>query len=286
MNVLDGKKLSETLMIQLSQQVKTLADTHPVLPKLVVVLVGQNPASQVYVRKKAQMAQKLGILSELLVYDETLISEGFLKDEIQRLNGDPTVHGILIQLPLPKNYNTLEILSLVHPNKDVDGFHPLNLGKLLMGKNPTALPCTPKGIMTLFESYEIPLSGKHAVVVGRSNIVGKPMGILLLQQNATVTYCHSQTKDLRKHLKDADIIVAATGLPEFITGEDVNPGVVVIDVGINRNAEGKLVGDVHYDSVSPLSSAITPVPGGVGPMTIATLMQNTVALYLESVSKK
>jgi methylenetetrahydrofolate dehydrogenase (NADP+)/methenyltetrahydrofolate cyclohydrolase len=276
MQLLDGKQTSQQVLARLAEEVKAFPPGAR-LPKLTVMLVGEDPASQIYVKKKAQTAQKLGLLSEVLTYGAE-VSEARLCDDLDRLNADETVDGILIQLPLPRHLDSLGILSRVSPEKDVDGFHPVNLGKLLMGQLPTALPCTPAGIMKLLEAYQIPLAGRRAVVVGRSNIVGKPVGLLLLQQNATVTYCHSKTQDLAAVTREADILVAATGVPEMITGEMVSPGVVVVDVGINRVEKG-LVGDVHFESVAPKASFITPVPGGVGPMTIATLMSNTVALY-------
>lgn len=276
MQLLDGKQTSQKVLACLAEEIKALPQGAR-QPKLTVMLVGEDPASQIYVKKKAQTAQKLGLLSEVLIYASD-VSEARLRDDLDRLNADEAVDGILIQLPLPRHLDSLGILSCVSPEKDVDGFHPVNLGKLLMGQLPQALPCTPAGIMTLLESYQIPLAGKRAVVVGRSNIVGKPVGLLLLQQNATVTYCHSKTQDLAAVTREADILVAATGVPEMITGDMVSPGVVVVDVGINRVEKG-IVGDVHFESVAPKASFITPVPGGVGPMTIATLMSNTVALY-------
>lgn len=278
MILLDGKTASKSLLNKLSDTITTIRNTHPKhLPKLVVVLVGDDAASQVYVKKKTETAAKLGLASELKTFPASL-PEAALVEEIQQLNEDATVHAILVQLPLPKHIDSDKILQLVSPEKDVDGFHPLNLGKLLIGQPPVALPCTPAGIMTLLAQYEIPIAGQHAVVVGRSNIVGKPVGVLLLQQNATVTFCHSKTQNLGDHTKSADILIVATGVPEMITGDHVSPNTVVVDVGINR-VNGKLVGDVQFETVAPKCSHITPVPGGVGPMTIATLMQNTLALY-------
>lgn len=276
--ILDGKRVAAERLDVLSRDIAAICARGQIPPKLVVVLVGTDPASQVYVRNKAKKAVAIGMLSEVLTFEESLTPKE-LQGTIQRLNEDSSVHGILIQLPLPRQFNTLEVLSWVEPEKDVDGFHPVNMGRLLSGDLPPALPCTPAGILTLLKTYKVPIAGKHAVVVGRSNIVGKPVGLLLLQENATVTYCHSKTKNLGEMLCQADILVAAIGIPEMITADHVKPGVVVVDVGINRASDGKLVGDVAFEAVSPKASLITPVPGGVGPMTIATLMENTVRLY-------
>lgn len=276
--ILDGKATADLRLAQLADKIKTIADSGKMLPKLVVMLIGDNPASQVYVNKKAKTAHKLGMLSEVLTYPATS-TQDFITAELEKLNADPSVHGILIQLPLPKHLDSLALLSHIDPNKDVDGLHPTNLGKLLAGQTPTALPCTPAGMMTLLDHYKLPIEGKHAVIIGRSNIVGKPMGLLLLAKNATVTYCHSKTPNLAAVAKTADILVAAVGIAELITPEYCKPGAVILDVGINRNADGKLVGDVNFNAVKDIASAITPVPGGVGPMTIATLMENTLALY-------
>ncbi len=280
--ILDGKKVSAELLASLTQDVKTLHQTANQLPppKLVVMLVGEDPASQVYVNKKAKTAQQIGLLSEVLRYPQD-VDEAILKQDIQRLNADPTVHGVLIQLPLPKHLNSLEILSLLDPAKDVDGLHPMNLGRLMMGQDIPAKPCTPSGIMTLLKTYDIPISGQNAVVIGRSNIVGKPMGLLLLAENATVTYAHSRTRHLADVTRQADILIVAAGVPQLITEAHIKAGAVVIDVGINR-VNGKLTGDVAYEDVYAKASHITPVPGGVGPMTIATLMANTLALYRQT----
>jgi len=202
---------------------------------------------------------------------------------IQKLNADPTVHGILVQLPLPRQINTLDIITTVDPKKDVDGLHPLNLGLLMTGDPSACKPCTPAGVITLLKAYKVAMAGKHAVVLGRSNIVGKPMGMLLLQENATVSYCHSKTEDLPSFTRQADILVAAVGVPNLVTADFIKPGAVVVDVGINR-LDGKLVGDVDFESVAGKAGFITPVPGGVGPMTIATLMANTLALYKRSLA--
>ncbi len=278
--LLDGKLVSETCLNSLALELKEIQASGVSLPKLVVVLVGEDPASQVYVGKKAKTAVKIGMLSELKVFPDT-ISQPELLAVLDELNQDPTVHGILVQLPLPKHLDTLAIINAVDPRKDVDGLHPLNLGLLLTGDPSACAPCTPSGVMTILKFYNIPIAGKHAVIVGRSNIVGKPMGLLLLQENATVSYCHSRTVDLPGMLKTADIVVAAVGIPNFVKGEDLKPGAVVVDVGINR-LDGRLVGDVDFQSALEKASFITPVPGGVGPMTIATLMANTVKLYRQA----
>lgn len=289
---MDGKIVSEKLLDSLRDELNAIKHSQegqvPVLPKLDVVIVGEDPASQVYVKRKTKVAQEIGMFSDLHVLPADT-TQATLCQLIDSLNADSSVHGILVQLPLPKHLDTEAILDRIAPHKDVDGFHPVNMGQLTSAtspkQNPPALPCTPAGVMTMLDHYNIELEGKHAVVVGRSNIVGKPMAILLLQRNATVTICHSRTKDLASVVRTADIIVAAVGIPRMITGAMVKEGAVVIDVGINRTAEGKLVGDVDFESVAPKAGFITPVPGGVGPMTIATLMQNTLALYKASVSK-
>jgi methylenetetrahydrofolate dehydrogenase (NADP+)/methenyltetrahydrofolate cyclohydrolase len=278
--ILDGKKISQQLVTQLHEELNALKTRHAVLPKLVVVLVGDDPASQVYVGKKAKMAQKIGMLSEVLTYPAST-SQDELLSVIQRLNADASVHGILVQLPLPKHIHTQDIITAVDPKKDVDGLHPLNLGLLMTGDPMACKPCTPAGVITLLKEYNVPMAGKHAVVLGRSNIVGKPMGMLLLQENATVSYCHSKTADLPAFTRQADILIAAVGVPKLVTAEFIKPGAVVVDVGINR-VDGKLVGDVDFDGVMGKASLITPVPGGVGPMTIATLMANTLTLYKRS----
>jgi methylenetetrahydrofolate dehydrogenase (NADP+)/methenyltetrahydrofolate cyclohydrolase len=278
--ILDGKLTSRNLLDSLSLELEALNAQGGQLPKLVVVLVGDDPASQVYVNKKAKTAQKIGMLSELLTYPQAT-TQAELLAVIARLNQDPSVDGILVQLPLPGHINTLDVITAIAPQKDVDGLHPLNMGLLMSGAPSACKPCTPAGVMTLLKAYQVPLAGKNAVVLGRSNIVGKPMGMLLLQENATVTYCHSKTPDLPTVCRQADILVAAVGVPNLVTAEYIKPGAAVIDVGINR-LEGKLVGDVDFTSASGKAGFITPVPGGVGPMTIATLMANTLFLYRQS----
>lgn len=267
--VIDGKGLSERI-------INNLKDTN-ISPTLAVILVGNNPASEIYVRNKEKSCEKAGIVSKLFKYDED-IQEKELLEKICQLNNDDTIDAILVQLPLPDHIDENKITKSILPEKDVDGFTPVNIGLLASGLKPYAYPCTPKGIMTILKEYNINPDGKHAVVVGRSNIVGKPLSIMLLNANATVTTCHSHTKNLKDITKTADILVAAVGKPKFITAEMVKEGAVVIDVGISR-IDGKLCGDVDFENVSGKTSFITPVPKGVGPMTIASLMENTVELY-------
>ncbi len=267
--VIDGKSLSERI-------INNLKDTN-ISPTLAVILVGNNPASEIYVRNKEKSCEKAGIVSKLFKYDED-IQEKELLEKICQLNNDDAIDAILVQLPLPDHIDENKITKSILPEKDVDGFTPVNIGLLASGLKPYAYPCTPKGIMTILKEYNINPDGKHAVVVGRSNIVGKPLSIMLLNANATVTTCHSHTKNLKDITKTADILVAAVGKPKFITAEMVKEGAVVIDVGISR-IDGKLCGDVDFENVSGKTSFITPVPKGVGPMTIASLMENTVELY-------
>ncbi|NLY74710.1 MAG: bifunctional methylenetetrahydrofolate dehydrogenase/methenyltetrahydrofolate cyclohydrolase FolD [Firmicutes bacterium] len=271
--IIDGKAVAARICEELKAKVAELTAAGK-QPGLAVVIVGDNPASRVYVNNKKKKCAELGIYSEEHALPES-VTEAELLDLIDRLNRDPKIHGILVQLPLPGNLNEQLILDRISPAKDVDGFHPVNVGRMLIGL-PGFLPCTPAGVMELIKETGMVLAGKECVVVGRSNIVGKPQAILLLREHGTVTICHSRTKDLGAVCRRADILVAAVGKAELITGEMVKPGAVVIDVGINRNAAGKLVGDVHFDSVSQVAGWITPVPGGVGPMTIAMLMRNTV----------
>lgn len=281
--VMDGKATAKALQEELKQELETIKNSGAQsLPKLVVILVGDDPASQVYVNKKAKTAHKIGMLSEVILLAGDTKQDRLLH-EIDRLNNNPAVHGILVQLPLPKQINEDEIIKAIDPKKDVDGFHPVNVGKLALGHDVISKPCTPAGVMTLLEKYNVDLAGKHAVIVGRSNIVGKPMSLMLLHENATVTLCHSHSNPLCDFTKEADIVVAAVGIPNLIQPEHIKEGAVVIDVGINRlegeDGKSKLVGDVDYQACKDKASLITPVPGGVGPMTIATLMQNTLALY-------
>lgn len=273
MYLLNGKELAQKLQQEMTQEVTELKEKG-LQPGLAVILVGEDPASQVYVRNKERAANNIGMYSVVYRLPETT-SEADLIAKIEELNHDDKVHGILVQLPLPKHINEDLVLDTIDPAKDVDGFHPMNLGNLFAGK-PTMIPCTPAGIMELIKLSGIDLAGKNAVIIGRSNIVGKPMAHLLLQANATVTICHSKTKDLPKVAKQADVLVVAIGRANFVTADFVKEGAVVIDVGINRDENNKLTGDVKFDEVAPLTSFITPVPGGVGPMTITMLMRQTI----------
>jgi methylenetetrahydrofolate dehydrogenase (NADP+)/methenyltetrahydrofolate cyclohydrolase len=271
--VIDGRAVASRIKEGLREQIIHLAAIGK-LPGLAVVLVGDNPGSRVYVNMKQKACAELGIYSaEHALPVET--SQDELINLIKKLNAEPRIHGILVQLPLPKHLNEAVIIETIDPVKDVDGLHPINLGKLFIGQ-PGPLPCTPAGVMELIKESGIEIKGKECVVVGRSNIVGKPQAILLLRENGTVTICHSRTQNLAEVCRRADILVAAIGKPEFITADMVKPGAVVIDVGTNRNNEGKLVGDLHFESVSQMAGWITPSPGGVGPMTIAMLLKNTV----------
>lgn len=272
MAIIDGKALAEKMQADLKTKTDKLIKKG-ITPGLVVILVGEDPASQVYVKNKERVANNLGFNSVVRRVEET-ISEADLLKIINQYNLDSQFHGILVQLPLPKHIDEEKVLLTIDPQKDVDGFHPLNMGKLWEG-NPLMIPSTPAGIMEMFKEYNVDLTGKNAVIVGRSNIVGKPMAALLLQENATVTITHSKTKDLKDVTKQADILVVAIGVGHFITADFVKNGAVVIDVGMNRNGEGKLIGDVKFDEVSEVASLITPVPGGVGPMTITMLMEQT-----------
>jgi len=266
--LLDGRKVSEKRLNLLKEEI----DTSGLNPRLATVIVGSNPASQMYVRMKHRACESVGIGSVGIELPADATTETVLAS-ITRLNTDPGINGILVQLPLPQQVDTGRIIASVHTGKDVDGFHPENLGLLFSGK-PRFSPCTPQGIMTLLEEYRLPVAGASAVVAGRSIDVGRPMAALLTNADATVTVCHSRTRDLPGELRRADILVSAVGKAHFITADMVKPGAVVIDVGINQ-LNGKLVGDVTFDTVQEIASAITPVPGGVGPMTIATLMENT-----------
>ncbi|MEK4284900.1 bifunctional methylenetetrahydrofolate dehydrogenase/methenyltetrahydrofolate cyclohydrolase FolD [Ureibacillus sp. FSL K6-0165] len=271
--IIDGKAIGQQIRESIAEKVKELKEMG-VTPGLAVILVGEDPASQTYVRNKHRSCEAIGIYSEVIKLPENT-SEEELLEQIHTLNERKEIHGILVQLPLPKHINEDKVIAAISPDKDVDGFSPVSVGKMMLGQD-TFLPCTPFGVMKLLEYSGIEIAGKHAVVVGRSHIVGKPMGQLLLQKDATVTYTHSKTKDLPSITKQADILIAAVGRPNFITREHVKEGAVVIDVGINRVENNKLVGDVNYEEVEPISSYITPVPGGVGPMTITMLLYNTV----------
>ncbi|WP_295728286.1 bifunctional 5,10-methylenetetrahydrofolate dehydrogenase/5,10-methenyltetrahydrofolate cyclohydrolase [uncultured Limosilactobacillus sp.] len=275
--IIDGKKIAATLNQETAARTATLRK-NGIIPGLAVILVGNDPASEIYTRNKSRQAKKLGFKSVLKKYPDD-ISEEILLNEIQQLNNDPTIHGILVQLPLPKQINQSHVIEAIAPQKDVDGFNPVNVGKLYANDQSNyPVACTPRGIMTMLEQMKVSLSGAEVTIIGRSNLVGKPLQALMINQDATVTMLHHSSSDMSYYLKHAQIIVVAVGKPEFLKAKDVQSGAVVIDVGINRTASGRLVGDVDYADVSQVASAITPVPGGVGPMTIATLMQQTVDL--------
>ncbi|RBW44952.1 bifunctional methylenetetrahydrofolate dehydrogenase/methenyltetrahydrofolate cyclohydrolase FolD [Psychromonas sp. B3M02] len=271
---IDGKLISKTVRSEVAALVKTRAENGLSIPGLAVVLVGQDPASQVYVNSKRKACEEVGFTSKSFDLPETT-NEADLLSLVDTLNDDPQINGILVQLPLPEGIDTTKIIERIKPEKDVDGFHPYNVGRLCQ-RIPTLRSCTPKGIMTLFERYNIPLKGKHAVIVGASNIVGRPMNMELLLAGCTTTVCHRFTQNLQGFVEQADILVVAVGKPGFIPGDWIKPGAVVIDVGINRLPTGKLVGDVEFDIAAQKASFITPVPGGVGPMTVATLIENTL----------
>jgi len=282
-NILDGKALAKKIQLELKAQITQLKSKSDRPPGLAVLMVGDNPASAVYVRNKEKACEQLGIASLGQHFPEDTTQEE-LEQAIARLNQDDRVDGILVQLPLPQHLDSIALLHCIDPNKDADGLHPVNLGKLVRSEAGLR-SCTPAGVMRLLEEYNLPLAGKRAVVIGRSILVGKPIALMLLEQNATVTMAHSRTQDLGAVCREADIIVAAVGIPEMITSEMVKPGAIVIDVGINRvdlaSGKSKLVGDVAFESVAKVASYITPVPGGIGPMTVAMLLSNTVASYRE-----
>lgn len=275
--IIDGKKCSEEILNKLKEEVVGFKEKFNKVPGLAVVILGENPASKIYVRSKIRACDKVGIYSKEIVLSENISEEGLLK-EIEKLNEDRDINGILVQLPLPKHIDEKKICDAIDIRKDVDGFKPESLGKVMLGENDGFISCTPQGIMYLIDELNIDLNGKNAVVVGRSNIVGKPVASLLINKGATTTVCNSKTKDLEGILKRADLIVIAIGKARFLTKEMVKEGAVVIDVGINRE-EGKICGDVDFDNVSQIASHITPVPGGVGPMTIAMLLKNTVKAF-------
>lgn len=271
--ILDGKKLRDKII----ENLKAKVDTFDEKPTLVVILVGENPASKIYVNNKKKMAEKIGIHSEVINYPAN-ITEAELLDKIEELNNNKKVTAILVQLPLPKHISKDNVMNKIIPSKDVDGFTPYNFGKLFSGETPTVYPCTPKGILLLLDEYNIEIEGKHVVIVGRSNIVGKPLSQMMLNKNATVTICHSHTKNLSQITKTADILVSAVG-KNIIEGEMLKTDCVIVDVGIFKDENGKTRGDVDFESASKIASFISPVPGGVGPMTIASLMLNTVELF-------
>jgi len=278
--ILDGKKVSQKRLSLLQEKVSTMKSKIGKVPGLAVVRVGEDPASKIYVSKKIKTCQETGFFSSEHHFSENATEKEVLK-KIQELNTDTAIHGILVQLPLPKHFNEKQILNSVSPEKDVDGFHLINMGRL-MSQDSGFVPCTPRGIMTLLEDYKISLKGKRAVVIGRSRIVGRPMSLLLDHAGATVTVVHSQTQNPEAIIKEADILVAALGKPKFVQAHSVKAGAVVIDVGINRLPDGKIVGDVDFESVSKIASSITPVPGGVGPMTIVSLLENTWQAFEKS----
>jgi methylenetetrahydrofolate dehydrogenase (NADP+) / methenyltetrahydrofolate cyclohydrolase len=271
--IIDGKALADELRQSFKARVDALTAKGR-RPGLVVILVGEDPASEVYVRNKVNGCLAIGMHSEKITYPKDVAQEVVLA-KIAELNADSNIHGILVQLPLPKHFNEEAVLEAISVEKDVDGFHAENVGALAQG-NPRFIPCTPYGVMKMFEKGNIDLNGKEAVVIGRSNIVGKPMALLLINAGATVTVCNSRTQDLKFHTSRADIVVAAVGKPKFVTGDMIKPGAVVIDVGINRLPDGKLCGDVDFESCKEVAGQITPVPGGVGPMTITMLLANTI----------
>ena len=271
--IMDGKGLAKKMQDQMKKQVAALT-AEGKTPGLCVILVGEDKASQVYVRNKEKQSEAMGMNSRVVRLAAD-ISEAALLAEVEKQNQDDSMHGILVQLPLPKHIDEQKVLRAIRYEKDVDGFHPMNVGNFFLG-NESALPCTPYGIMKILEEYNIALEGKKALVIGRSNIVGKPMSIMLLNENATVTIAHSRTKNLKELAKEADILVAAIGRGHFVTADFIKEGAVVIDVGMNRSAEGKLIGDVDTAGAMGIASHITPVPGGVGPMTITMLLQQTI----------
>ncbi|MGG6838356.1 UNVERIFIED_CONTAM: bifunctional methylenetetrahydrofolate dehydrogenase/methenyltetrahydrofolate cyclohydrolase [Streptococcus canis] len=281
--IIDGKALAQKMQSELTAKVKQLKQEKAIVPGLVVILVGDNPASQVYVRNKERAALAAGFKSETVRLSESICQEELIA-VIERYNEDETIHGILVQLPLPNHINDKKIILAIDPKKDVDGFHPMNTGHLWSGRS-LMVPCTPAGIMELLRDYKVDLEGKHAVIIGRSNIVGKPMAQLLLDKNATVTLTHSKTRHLEDVCRHADVLIVAIGQGYFVTKNFVKKGAIVIDVGMNRDDNGKLIGDVAFDEVAEVAAKITPVPGGVGPMTITMLLEQTYQAALRSVSR-
>ncbi|PGD98875.1 bifunctional methylenetetrahydrofolate dehydrogenase/methenyltetrahydrofolate cyclohydrolase FolD [Bacillus wiedmannii] len=271
--IIKGNEVAEKKRAQLTEEVVKLEE-QGIVPGLAVILVGEDPASRSYVKGKEKGCEQVGIYSELIELPETITEERLLA-EIDRLNGDDRINGILVQLPLPKHIEEKAIIERISPEKDVDGFHPISVGRMMTGQD-TFLPCTPHGIVELVKETNLDISGKHVVVIGRSNIVGKPVGQLFLNENATVTYCHSKTQNMKELTKLADILIVAVGRPKMVTADYIKEGAVVIDVGVNRLETGKLCGDVDFDNVLDVAGYITPVPKGVGPMTITMLLHNTV----------
>ncbi|HGH7695984.1 TPA: bifunctional methylenetetrahydrofolate dehydrogenase/methenyltetrahydrofolate cyclohydrolase [Streptococcus pyogenes] len=281
--LIDGKALAQKMQQELAAKVNNLKQKKGIVPGLAVILVGDDPASQVYVRNKERAALTVGFKSETVRLSEFICQEELIA-VIERYNADNTIHGILVQLPLPNHINDKKIILAIDPKKDVDGFHPMNTGHLWSGR-PLMVPCTPSGIMELLREYNVNLEGKHAVIIGRSNIVGKPMAQLLLDKNATVTLTHSRTRQLEEVCRCADVLIVAIGQGHFITKQYIKEGAIVIDVGMNRDDNGKLIGDVAFDEVAEVAAKITPVPGGVGPMTIAMLLEQTYQSALRSTYK-
>ena len=277
MTIIDGKALSEKVLKEIEKEHSELEKKVGRKAGLAVIIVGENPASQIYVRNKIRACEKVGFHSETIRLDENITEENLLL-EIEKLNNNSNIDGILVQLPIPKHIDGLKIINAISAEKDVDGFHTTNIGKMMIGDETGFLPCTPAGVVHMFEEYNIDLEGKDVLVIGQSNIVGKPMTLLLIKKRATVQVCNSKTKNLSEKLQKADVVVAAAGSPKLIKATDIKEGVVVIDVGINR-VDGKLCGDVDFEEVSKKASFITPVPGGVGPMTIAMLIKNTFKSY-------
>ena len=283
MTIIDGKALSEKVLKEIEKEHSELEKKVGRKAGLAVIIVGENPASQIYVRNKIRACEKVGFHSETIRLDENITEENLLL-EIEKLNNNSNIDGILVQLPIPKHIDGLKIINAISAEKDVDGFHTTNIGKMMIGDETGFLPCTPAGVVQMFEEYDINLEGKDVLVIGQSNIVGKPMTLLLIKKRATVQVCNSKTKNLSEKLQNADVVVAAAGSPKLIKAIDVKEDVVVIDVGINR-VDGKLCGDVDFEEVSKKASFITPVPGGVGPMTIAMLIKNTFKSYKQKIDK-
>lgn len=274
--IINGKELAKNIRLELKKEVEKL-NTDISFPKLAVIMVGEDKASKVYVRNKSKACEEIGIEYEEVLLDETTTMEQLL-EIIEDLNNRKDINGILLQSPIPKHLDIYKAFNKISPSKDVDGFNPINVGKLAIGED-SFISCTPYGVIKMLENYNIPIEGKNAVIIGRSNIVGKPLIQCLLQKNATVTVCHSKTENIKEITKNADILVAALGKAKFVTKDMVKEGAIIIDVGINRNEDGKLVGDVDYEEVEKVASYITPVPGGVGPMTIAMLMNNVIKAW-------
>ena len=281
MTIIDGKALSEKVLKEIEKEHSELEKKAGRKAGLAVIMAGENPASQIYVRNKIRACERVGFHSETIRFDENISEESLLL-EIEKLNNNSNIDGILVQLPIPKHIDGLKVINAISAEKDVDGFHTTNIGKMMIGDETGFLPCTPAGVIQMFEEYNIDLEGKDVLVIGQSNIVGKPMTLLLIKKRATVQVCNSKTKNLSEKLQKADIVIAAAGSPKLVKASDVKEGAVVIDVGINR-VDGKLCGDVDFEEVSKKASFITPVPGGVGPMTIAMLIKNTFKSYKQKI---